>query len=421
MFSFNDKKDPLINMAVSGAISGAIGLGVGLGIIALAPVIGVSVGGALGIGAVCLTTTVIGAGIGVGIGFALSDKNQDGTPHDSSSVVDGDRSQKTHTNFVEQSNGANTVAVTKGQQTSILPARIKEEPNASAVIQPENEQAQTEKTKDLTAKFKDLGSNDFPLLVLALRHNAMTCVLNKQVNDDAKIKDLKAINETKTQIDILAHLAPYINDVPSVKGFEGYLGTAPTTPLTKHFQKRFHNALETTQDSTPKLDSIKEIMDEVYGLIINPNTIQKKLNAIQNASNLTTQPISNEGHAATNTSAHTLGNTLPSSSSAPAQGATNGGGGKGVAGSDSPQALQQTPQAQSAALEISARGEPIRSTNDGTLLSPQKYSAANKPLGPENSPTLQSSSPPSPSPAQPTTNTMANNASTQALSSAPGH
>ena len=260
MFSFNDKKDPLINMAVSVAISGAIGLGVGLGIIALAPVIGVSVGGALGIGAVCLTTTVIGAGIGVGIGFALSDKNQDGTPHDSSSVVDGDRSQKTHTNFVEQSNGANTVAVTKGQQTSILPARIKEEPNASAVIQPENEQALTEKTKD-------------------------------------------------------------------------------------------------------------------------------------------------------------LGNTLPSSSSAPAQGATNGGGGKGVAGSDSPQALQQTPQAQSAALEISARGEPIRSTNDGTLLSPQKYSAANKPLGSENSPTLQSSSPPSPSPAH-STNTAANKPSTLAPGSA---
>ena len=51
------------------AVGVGAGLGVGVGIIALAPVIGVSVGGALGIGAVCLTTTAIGAGIGVAIGF----------------------------------------------------------------------------------------------------------------------------------------------------------------------------------------------------------------------------------------------------------------------------------------------------------------------------------------------------------------
>lgn len=91
-------QDSLANIAVG---VGA-GLGVGVGIIALAPVIGVSVGGALGIGAVCLTTTAIGAGIGVAIGFIpqeaeksqiMDSASQDRSPNSSRSQESAENAQ----------------------------------------------------------------------------------------------------------------------------------------------------------------------------------------------------------------------------------------------------------------------------------------------------------------------------------------
>lgn len=136
--SSKTNQDSLANIAVG---VGA-GLVVGVGIIALAPVIGVSVGGALGIGAVCLTTTVIGAGIGVAIGFIPQEAeksmrtpsaSQDRSPNSPRSQESAENPQAYTLN-----NFGNKI-IEKNEDKSAG------SPNTSAGKPPENEQALTAK------------------------------------------------------------------------------------------------------------------------------------------------------------------------------------------------------------------------------------------------------------------------------------
>ena len=100
VFHPNDYSKTNQNSLANIAVGVGAGLGVGVGIIALAPVIGVSVGGALGIGAVCLTTTAIGAGIGVAIGFIPQEEEKSKRMHSASQdrSPDSPRSQESAEN-----------------------------------------------------------------------------------------------------------------------------------------------------------------------------------------------------------------------------------------------------------------------------------------------------------------------------------